>query len=40
MEQNIYNRRYRLLADFTTVHRFLIDIYSLDTLNSCLLPRV
>ena len=39
MEQNIYKRKYKLLADFTTVHRFLIDIYSLDTLNSYLLPQ-
>jgi len=39
MEQNIYNRRYKLLADFTTVHSFLTDIYSLDTLNSYLLPQ-
>ncbi|MGE5632754.1 MAG: GNAT family N-acetyltransferase [Caulobacteraceae bacterium] len=39
MEQNIYRRRYKLLADFTAVHRFLTDIYSLDTLNSYLLPQ-
>jgi len=39
MEQNIYNRRYRLLADFNTVHSFLTDIYSLDILNSYLLPQ-
>ncbi len=39
MEQNISERRYKLLADFTAVHSFLTDIYSLDTLNSYLLPQ-
>jgi hypothetical protein len=39
MEQNTYKRRYKLLADFTMVHSFLTDIYSLDTLNSYLLPQ-
>jgi len=40
MKQNIYNRRYRLLADFNTVHSFLTDIYSPDTLNSYLLQQL
>ncbi len=31
-------RRYKLMSDFAAVHRFLTDIYSLDTLNSYLLP--
>jgi len=39
MKQNIYGRRYKLLADFTVVHKFLADIYSPDTLNSYLLPQ-
>ena len=39
MEKNIYRRRYKLLTDFTKVHGFLTDIYTLDTLNSCLLPQ-
>jgi len=39
MKQNICRRRYRLLADFPVVHRFLTDIYTLDTLNSYLLPQ-
>lgn len=39
MKQNIYCRRYRLLADFTLVHNFLTDIYNPVTLNSYLLPQ-
>ena len=39
MEHNISSRRYKLLVDFTAVHRFLTDIYTLDTLNSYLLPQ-
>jgi predicted N-acetyltransferase YhbS len=39
MKQNIYKRRYRLLADFNVVHSFLTDIFSLDTLNSYLLAQ-
>ncbi|MGZ9584291.1 GNAT family N-acetyltransferase [Paenibacillus marinisediminis] len=39
MEQCIYSRRYKLLKDFSSVHRFLTDIYSFDTLNSYLLPQ-
>lgn len=39
MKRNIYCRRYKLLADFAPVHRFLTEIYSLDTLNSYLLPQ-
>ena len=39
MKQNIHKRRYRLLVDFAKVHRFLTEIYSLDTLNSYLLPQ-
>lgn len=39
MEQNINKRRYKLLADFTSVHSFLSDTYSLDALNSYLLPQ-
>ncbi len=39
MKQGITRRRYRLLADFPMVHRFLADIYSIDTLNSYLLPQ-
>ena len=39
MTNCIRRRRYRLLADFNTVHSFLTDIYSLDTLNSYLLPQ-
>lgn len=35
----IKQRRYRLLTDFTKAHSFLTDIYSLDTLNSYLLPQ-
>jgi ribosomal protein S18 acetylase RimI-like enzyme len=34
----IVKRRYRLLSDFSQVHGFLADIYTLDTLNSYLLP--
>ena len=30
----IVKRRYRLLSDFSQVHGFLADIYTLDTLNS------
>ena len=30
----VTQRRYRLLADFATVHSFLTDTYSIDTLNS------
>ena len=36
---SITKRRYKLLTDFTAVHSFLTDIYSLDTLNSYLLPQ-
>ncbi len=39
MKQNIQKRRYILLVDFINVHRFLTEIYSLDTLNSYLLPQ-
>lgn len=39
MKQNVYKRRYRLLVDFTKVQDFLTGIYSLDTLNSQLLPQ-
>ncbi len=39
MEQKIIKRRYKLLADFAAVHSFLTDIYSIDTLNSYLLPQ-
>jgi len=39
MEHNIIKRRYKLLADFDKVHEFLTEIYSLDTLNSYLLPQ-
>lgn len=39
MEQCIFNRRYKLLKDFSLVHNFLTDIYSFDTLNSYLLPQ-
>lgn len=39
MLHNINKRRYKLLTDFTQVHSFLTDIYSLDTLNSYLLPQ-
>lgn len=39
MEQNIYKRRYKLLTDFTKDHGFLANIYTLDTLNSYLLPQ-
>lgn len=39
MGHNINRRRYKLLSDFTQVHSFLTDIYSLDTLNSYLLPQ-
>lgn len=35
----VTQRRYRLLADFATVHSFLTDTYSIDTLNSHLLPQ-
>lgn len=31
MEQNIYKRRYKLLTDFTKVHGFLANIYTLLT---------
>jgi hypothetical protein len=37
MKKGITRRRYRLIADFPMVHRFLTDIYSIDTLNSYLL---
>jgi GNAT superfamily N-acetyltransferase len=33
------HRRYRLLADFEKVHRFLTDTYNMETLNSHLLPQ-
>lgn len=39
MKREIYKRRYKLLADFTKVQEFLTEIYSLDTLNSYLLPQ-
>lgn len=39
MGRNIALRRYRLLSDFSRVHDFLADIYSVDTLNSYLLPQ-
>lgn len=39
MKQNICQRRYKLLADFNSAHKFLTDIYSLDTFNSYLLPQ-
>jgi len=39
MKQNVNLRRYKLLADFIRVHSFLTNIYSLDTLNSYLLPQ-
>ena len=39
MKQDIKRRRYKLLVDFTMVHSFLTDIYTLDTLNSYLLPQ-
>ncbi len=32
-------RKYKLLMDFATVHRFLADTYSLETLSSYLLPQ-
>lgn len=35
----VRQRRYKLLADFAAVHRFLGEIYSLKTLNSYLLPQ-
>lgn len=36
---DIVQRRYGLLADFPRVHEFLTEIYSLETLNSYLLPQ-
>jgi GNAT superfamily N-acetyltransferase len=39
VKANTTNRRYRLLVDFSTVRRFLTDVYSIDTLNSYLLPQ-
>lgn len=39
MKSSINRRRYKLLADFAKVHGFLAEIYSLDTLNSYLLPQ-
>lgn len=39
MKREIYKRRYKLLADFTKVQEFLTEIYSLDTMNSYLLPQ-
>jgi len=35
----ITQRRYKLLADFERVHRFLTDTYDRETLNSYLLPQ-
>ena len=35
----VTQRRYKLLTDFTLVYKFLTDTYSLDTLNSYLLPQ-
>ena len=35
----VTQRRYKLLADFERVHRFLDDVYNLETLNSHLLPQ-
>lgn len=36
---NIIQRRYQILVDFSTVHRFLTDTYDYETLNSYLLPQ-
>ncbi len=35
----VTQRRYKLLSDFARVHTFLTEIYTLDTLNSYLLPQ-
>ena len=39
MKNNITNRRYNILADFTKVYDFLVKTYDFKTLNSYLLPQ-
>jgi len=36
---NIIQRRYKLLGDFDKVRKYLTDVYSIETLNSYLLPQ-
>jgi len=39
MKNNVTSRRYNILADFSKVYDFLVETFSHETLNSCLIPQ-